>query len=408
MENRIITSLFRNSPGETMAVGGPRFTLITVGAASGPRRDSIVDTYVEMTGRMPHSLSWADALDERGWLTALAGGNGFVRFDSPDNDRAALAALYRRGEMAARDAGLKTLSAAQFAATPDGDIGSPAQLAFGLIEVSREITAAGQAFGAAFSAGPSDIACTFDKTACRERLVQSGIPVPRLLPVGGGFEALAIAMADARMPRVFVKLRHGSAAAGMVALARNGSDWMASTTAMIDDDGRLYATRAIRRIRDRHLIAQIIDRLAPLGLHVEQWVPKVGIENRIVDLRLVVIGGTRVFPIVRSSSHPMTNLHIGGARSPADALAASMGDVAWQALLDTARRTARQFPSALSVGIDMAVLADGRRHVVLEVNAFGDHIRDFSIDGQTVHQAQIAHIAAIMATRHVSRGNEAA
>nr|WP_246623817.1 STM4014 family protein [Sphingomonas colocasiae] len=382
--------------------------MVTIGAASGPRRDSFVESCAGVTARMPHSLSWAEALDGRDWLEGRAGGDCFVRFDSPDADRAALAALYRRGERAAAEAGIETLSAAAFAAMRDGDIGSPAQLAFGLADAARELVASGKARGAAFSAEPPDIGCAFDKAAARDRLAASGIAVPAALPAEGGFDALAGAMAAARMPRVFVKLRHGSAAAGMIALARNGPDWVATTTAVIGEDGRPYATRAIRRLNDRREIARIVDRLAPLGLHVEQWVPKIGLAGRIVDLRLVVIGGTRIFPVLRASRHPITNLHIGGERGGADALAAAMGDAAWRDLLETARRSARCFPSALSVGIDMAVLAGGRRHAVLEVNIFGDHIRDFAMDGQSVHQAQAAHIAAIMAARRASGGREAA
>lgn len=385
-----------------------RFRLIAIGAASGPRRDSITETYGQMAGRPPESLPWAEALGGGSRFASLVDADTFIRFDSPDQDRAALAALYRLGEGAARAAGLETLSAGQFAATRDGDIGSPGQLAFGLARACRQLSAVGKAAGGRVSVDAADLACAFDKPASLARLAGAGIPVPDILPVAGGFDALEAAMARATMPRVFVKLRHGSAAAAMVALARHGSDWIATTTAVIGEDGRPYATRAVRRLKDPRAIAKIIDRLAPLGLHVERWVPKFGIAGRTIDLRLVVIGGAQVFPVVRASRHPMTNLHIGGERSPAGALAAQIGEPAWHALLDTARRAARQFPSALAVGIDMAVLADGRRHVVLEVNIFGDHIRDFAVAGQTVHQAQISEIGRIMAATRRPRQAEAA
>lgn len=385
-----------------------RFRLIAIGAASGPRRDSITETYGQMAGRPSASLSWAEALGGGPRFASLVDADSFIRFDSPDQDRTALAALYRLGEGLARAAGLETLSAEQFAATRDGDIGSPGQLACGLARASGQLGAAGKVAGARVSVDAADLACAFDKPASLARLAAAGIPVPDILPIAGGFDALEAAMARAPMPRVFVKLRHGSAAAAMVALARHGADWIATTTAVIGEDGRPYATRAVRRLRDRQEIAAIVDRLAPLGLHVERWLPKFGIDGRTIDLRLVVIGGEQVFAVVRASRHPMTNLHIGGERSPADALAAQMGDTAWNALLDTGRRAARQFPSALAVGIDMAVLADGRRHIVLEVNIFGDHIRDFAVAGQTIHQAQVSEIARIMAAQRLARQAEAA
>jgi hypothetical protein len=366
----------------------PPFDLITIGAASGPRRDSIVAAYTEMRGHAPQAMSWAEVIAEPGKLAARLHPNAYVRFDSPDQDRASLAALYQSGEV-----GL------QSGLMHDGDIGSPTRLALGLAAALDSLSAMAAKAGAMLSTNAADLACAFDKVDCAGRLRAAGLPVPRGLIGIYGFDDLAANMKEAGMNRVFVKLRHGAAAAGMMALARNGPDWVAITTAVLGADGRPYATRAVRRLTDAREIARIIDRLAPLNLHVEQWLPKIGINGRTVDLRMVVIGGETLFPVMRSSRHPMTNLHIGGDRGSADALARHVGDDAWQAVTETAVKAAALFPSVQTLGIDMAVLADGRSHAVLEVNIFGDHVKDFAMHGLTVHQAQLRHIARLMADR---------
>jgi hypothetical protein len=49
-----------------------------------------------------------------------------------------------------------------------------------------------------------------------------------------------------------------------------------------------------------------------------------------------------------------------------------MGPQAWQELCDNAAGVARAFPQSFTLGIDILVRPDWRRHAVLEVNAFGD------------------------------------
>lgn len=191
---------------------------------------------------------------------------------------------------------------------------------------------------------------------------------------------------------MFVKLRHGSAAAGMMALARHGNRWSAVTTAVLDAGGRVCATRTVRRITDRLSIAALVDRLAPLGLHVEAWLPKIGIAGQVADLRLVIIDGGPVYPVLRTSRHPMTNLHLGGSRATVDGLVARIGTGAWEALLGSARAAAGCFPRSHALGLDIVVLADGRRHALIEVNPFGDFVNDFEIGGRSIHDAQIARI----------------
>ena len=357
--------------------------ITTLGPASGPRHDAFAAACLARTGALPRTLSWTDFLARPAALAEMLTPGSYLRIDSPDQDPAALAALYRAAGAPQDETALA-----------DGVIGAPSHLAAGIVAgiATAETIAAAQ--GALISTSATDAALAFDKTAALAHLAAAGIPTPRVLPDITSFDALVAAMTATGTARVFVKLRHGSAAAGMVALARAGERWQAVTTATLDAQGRLHATRAVRRLTDRAAIADLIDRLAPLGLHVEAWLPKIGIAGRVADLRLVLVEGGAIYPVLRTSRHPMTNLHLGGERGPVAPLIARIGTAAWEALLASARATAAAFPASHALGVDIAMLADGRRHVVLEANIFGDFVKELTIDGLSPHEAQVDRIRA--------------
>ena len=61
----------------------------------------------------------------------------------------------------------------------------------------------------------------------------------------------------------------------------------------------------------------------------------------------------------------------------------------WESVLDSCRAVGQAFPSSFMLGIDIAILTGDRRHTVLEVNAFGDHIKDVSYEGYSPQEWQI-------------------
>lgn len=131
---------------------------------------------------------------------------------------------------------------------------------------------------------PDDIAVMFDKPACHARLAAAGAPVPPAPGVVRSYNDLVARMADARCPRVFVKLAHGSSASGVVAYQTNGRLHQATTTVeMVRDAGgelRLYNSRRVRTYRDPTEIAVLIDALSRRRVHVERWLPKAGLGGR--------------------------------------------------------------------------------------------------------------------------------
>lgn len=369
--------------------------IVSLGPESGPRHASFAAACANL-GHPAQMIGWSAFLADPTILEAALHPGAYLRFDTPDQDIASIAALYRAGEAATREQGIATLPPGSEARLAHGDIGSPAQLAFGLAAAVDMASRIAQRRGASMSTNAEEVACSFDKTATLSRLREAAIPVPLSLFPFTRFETLAHVMERLPRPRMFVKLRYGSAAAGMIALARHGNQWRAITTAEPYGDG-VRATRKLRRLDSRTEIAQLIDRLSPLGLHAEPWLPKIGIHGRVADVRLVMLADGTIFPVLRTSRHPMTNLHLGGTRGPVEPLIRRIGTESWEAILATARKAARCFPASHVLGLDIAILADGRSHAVLEVNVFGDFVKEVIVDGLTPHEAQVRQIFTMLA-----------
>jgi hypothetical protein len=145
-----------------------------------------------------------------------------------------------------------------------------------------------------------------------------------------------------------------------------------------------------RRYTDEPTVATIVDGLAPDGLHVERWFTKANHAGRTIDLRVVVVAGEPTHAVVRSSRHPMTNLHLGAARGDLDAVRAAAGPATWAAAMDTCARAAAAFPGCLQVGVDLMFAPGWRTHAVAEVNAFGDLLPGLvNADGRDTYAEQI-------------------
>ncbi|MEV7773814.1 STM4014 family protein [Kitasatospora sp. NPDC086791] len=247
---------------------------------------------------------------------------------------------------------------------------------------------------------PEEIAVMFDKRRAHALLGAAGVPVPRAL--GGevtGWEQLRERLAGAGLHRVFVKPAHGSSASGVTALEFGPRGQLLATTSVELADGQLHNSLRVRRYRSEREVAAIVDRLAPDGLHVEQWIPKASQSGRSADLRVVVVAGRATHAVVRTSTQPMTNLHLGGARGSL-AQAREAAGPAWPALLETAERAAACFPGSPMVGVDVLPTAGWRRALVGEVNAFGDLLPRLTglpggpAEGLDTYGAQLAALTA--------------
>lgn len=340
-------------------------------------------------------IGYHQFLENPDLLRAALSPGSILRFETPDQDPAELTALLARGVDACRKAGYRTLDVDDVTHTicDAGRLSPPAQLYFGLADALSRAAHIAEQKNATMTAAPTDILTAMDKTNCAAHLERCNVPIPRYLGAPANFDELMALMKRHPCRRVFIKLRHGSSAAGMMALATASTgEMIATTTAAINARGHLCATRRIQQLRDVGQIAHLVNQLAPLGLHVEQWVNKAGFQDTNCDLRVITIAHEPVFTILRQSRHPMTNLHLGGMRQDAEHLLNRMDDDSRAALFATCRTVAAAFPSCAMLGIDIAVLSDFNRHVVLEVNGFGDFVKDVTHQGLTPHEWQIQHL----------------
>lgn len=222
---------------------------------------------------------------------------------------------------------------------------------------------------------PGDLAVLFDKRLCHARLAAAGVAVPRS-PTSGdtrpgtGWPEVREQLREMR--RAFVKIAHGSSASGVLALEAHPRGSLRATTSVeLTPAGALHNSLRVRRYRGESEIAAIVERLAPDGLHIEQWVPKSTLHGRAADLRIVVVAGRATHIVVRCAAVPITNLHLGGSRGDPAAARDAAGDN-WAGALELAERAAACFPATLCVGVDLLPTHGWRRFVVGEVNAFGD------------------------------------
>ncbi|MFG3497166.1 STM4014 family protein [Streptomyces sp. NPDC047928] len=257
---------------------------------------------------------------------------------------------------------------------------------------------------------PDELAVLFDKRRCHAVLDGAGVPVPASPTSGGrtpvrGWDDVRALMSEHGMPRVFVKPAHGSSASGVLAV-ESARGRIRVTTSVESSDGRLYNSLRVRRVTSEREAAALVDALAPDGLHVERWWPKASLgDGRAADLRVVVTGGRATHAVVRTSRHPMTNLHLGGRRGDLSAAIEAAGPY-WTGALEICERAAACFPGTLCVGVDLLPAVGWRRFAVAEVNAFGDLLPGLTglpgsgAEGLDTYAAQVAAVQRHDAPHH--------
>lgn len=241
---------------------------------------------------------------------------------------------------------------------------------------------------------PEDIATMFDKRATHAKLEKAGILVPPALPPVHNFDELFEQMQQCAWNRVFVKLAHGSGAAGVIALETHRGRWQAISTVEMTSDGRLFNTKRLWKYRNLEQIILLVNAVCRQRVHVEKWLPKANFENKNFDLRVVVIAGLAKHVLVRSSSGTVTNLHLGNERGNWDGVHEKLG-THWLEIVKTCEQSMKLFPNSLYAGVDVLVQTDWRHHAILEMNVFGDYHRNVLVDGLDTYQAQLQALGVL-------------
>lgn len=343
----------------------------------------------------PLVLSYHDLLQGRRSLEEIPAGC-IVRIDSPGENFEVEKLLLAVGMAAAEEEGFSVLGKRQLdqLTFDQGRILPTRQWYLGFREtLQRWHHALAERTDVTLANSPAEIAILFDKRSCHQRFLEAGVAVPQALGEVFTWEELLAGMDRQNWSRVFLKPGHSSSASGVVALHRRGEVWEAITSVELvsmEGEPRLYNSLKVRRYTDRDEIRRLVECLLPHRLHVEQWLPKVSLDRRVCDLRVLAIAGQPQHVVVRSSRSPLTNLHLGNRRGDLAALQAKIPQPAWESAMETCRHAAACFAGSVQVGLDLLFTPGFRSHAILEANAFGDLIPNLMHQGRDTYQAQIA------------------
>ena len=218
----------------------------------------------------------------------------------------------------------------------------------------------------------------FDKGGTSLKLVQAGVPVPELLPITD--------INTQWQPRYF-KLNSGSSAVGIVHLL-GSARYTIGTTSVALVDGQFYNTRQLQKLEGENLW-RVIEFLLLEGTILQKAIPMAHLRGQNFDVRVVCLYGEPIATIFRVSSHPMTNLHLGGRRGDWAECRAVIPTREWLDGLDHATSAAACFDSAIA-GVDLVFERGTFKPFILEVNAFGDFFPGWlNSSGQSIPHLEI-------------------
>ena len=344
-------------------------------------------------------ILWRDFLRGEIQLGQAMQGADFLRIESPGRDWEVEKLLLKRGAALSEIEG-------EFAWLPrekiekltfeKGRLWPSRQWFFGLKsalhEIEMQLQNASHNVSRSVSHSARDIEIMFDKPRCQALLQNAKIEVPRILGIAQNFDDLTQKMRAANCRRAFIKLAHGSSAAGVVAYETNEKKHRAVTTTQVvrsENNTRLYHSRRVRTLTDLPEISQLIDALCQHRAHAEAWIPKANFASRSCDMRVVVIGGKARHKIVRLAKHPLTNLHLLNERADGELLREKVSPQVWRSALHDCEKAMQCFPDSLCGGVDLLFAPGFGRHAILEVNAWGDLLQGALHEGQTTYEAQI-------------------
>jgi glutathione synthase/RimK-type ligase-like ATP-grasp enzyme len=358
------------------------------------RRVQLFQQALERCGLPPaRSISYADLLACRCELAQFDSPDTIFRFDAPERSFEVDRGLIAAGAELEPEGRHQRISASAAAQLPEdlGRIWYQRQWYLGWCEYLKTWTANLQ--GRILN-HPDDIIIMFDKVRCQQILAAAGIPIPSILSIDPNDSKSKIAklMDDRNIPRVFIKLAHGSSASGVVAYdRRNGSERAITTVERVVEGGelRFYNSRLIRQYRDADAIADIINFLAGESVQIETWLPKARLEGREFDVRVVVIGGKARQSVIRVGNSPMTNLHLGNDRREITDLPTGLSPTIWAEMLATCERAAACFPNTFYCGIDLLIAPNLQDHYIIEINAFGDLLQGITWNGEDTYTTQV-------------------
>lgn len=220
----------------------------------------------------------------------------------------------------------------------------------------------------------------FDKRLTSRTFERIGVPVPQALhEAAGNVATLREQARDVGLRELYVKLSCGSSAS-CLALWRIGPSSDVVLTTMETANGGFYNSLRLRRYERPADVERVLSFLLCEGAHVEAAIEKARLDGRHTDCRVLVVAGEPAFTVVRTSAHPITNLHLGGQRGDLAALRALCPADVFERAMESCRAIGRHY-ATWHVGIDLLFERGFEGHRVVEANAFGDLLPGLSRGG---------------------------
>ena len=336
----------------------------------------------------PRHLTYRQCLSSDDLGVGYLEGADILRLDSPGGEHATWSAI-------SEVSGFKTEAYAN-------DFGKLFPLAPFVTGFGKIINTVTHAVKAQTTYDPGAVLLFMDKRRTHAMCKSQGFPVPKELPQVSSGANLMLSMSELGIRHVFLKLRYGSAASGVLAIEKQGHHIRVLTTVerkIRAGQVYLYNSLKIQKYLDEEALQLIDDILEKFDVHIEEWLPKLRLNNSPTDLRVLFIGGQPAHVVVRCSQSPITNLHLGNQRFSIDALSDHIPNTSWNRIWNIGSKIAALYPKQFCFGLDIGIHNKTKEVFIIEINAFGDHLNHVTFNGMDPYTYQIRALEKIYAGR---------
>lgn len=338
-------------------------------------------------------VAWRALLADPGALDRLPDVPTLFRIDSFGEDFEVERMLLARGVEDAEDAGVTTIGPTELARLVEdrGRVLAPRQHHLGLLRALADVGRIVAAHPRWTALNPvDDVVTLFDKRETSRLYAAHGVPVPPSLGEVKTPDGLRAVLAASGAGEAYVKLSCGSSASclALFEAPRPTAPAGRLTTTLEKTKDALYNSLRIRRYAAPRDVDALLAFLLREGSQVELAVPKARLDGAWFDCRVLVVAKEPAFTVVRTSPHPITNLHLGGRRGELARFEALVPAGAREAAFESCRTIGR-LHGALHVGVDLLFERDLQGHRVVEANAFGDLLPGLTRDGLSVYAWEI-------------------
>ena len=359
---------------------------IIIGHPENRRVVDFVQALQSMGAPSPIVLPHQTLIHDHEPLVAIADEPRWVRIESVGENASFESELLRLGfDNNPRDIPPHSLREAEF-----GEVRAPAQWYRGFTRYLRSLKDIFSKKTTWYVLQPPEaIIQLFDKYSAWHQHKKAGIPVPDAVEDKVKHPDELRKIMDLRgWSSVYVKLNSGSSASGLGVFFRSHQERFMTT--LLHQNHRWFNSRKILRLSQPQDINRALGFILAEGAHVELSIPKARIDRALFDLRILVVNGEPALTVVRKSSHPITNLHLGGQRGEWS----HIRDKMTPELIDqmyTHCRTTAALHGCFHLGLDLLISPGFESYRLIEANAFGDLLPRLSIKGRSVyaHQASL-------------------